>query len=43
MPDDSTATAPAASEAASDAAGTVLERADALAAHSEEPGRLTPG
>jgi len=41
MPDDSTATAPAASEAASDAAGTVLERADALAAHSEEPGRLT--
>ena len=41
MPDDSTATAPTASEAASEAAATVLGRADALAAHSEEPGRLT--
>src|SRR6478672_3608064 len=41
MPDDSTATAPAASEAASEAAATVLERADALAACTEEPGRLT--
>jgi len=41
MPHDSTATAPAASEAASEAAATVLERADALAACTEEPGRLT--
>jgi hydantoinase/carbamoylase family amidase len=45
MPDDSTATAPTAprggSETASEAAATVLERADALAARTEEPGRLT--
>ena len=39
MPDDSTATATA--PAASEAAATVLERADALAACTEEPGRLT--
>jgi hydantoinase/carbamoylase family amidase len=42
MPHDSIATAaPAPSAAASEAAATVLERADALAARTEEPGRLT--
>src|SRR6185436_15969401 len=41
MPDDSTATAPAASEGASAAAATALERADALAACTEDPARLT--
>jgi len=45
MPDDPTATASAAPEGApetaSEAAATVLERADALAARTEEPGRLT--